>query len=152
MLSRDHIISTEQLIPRPRREVFTFFAEAENLERITPPALRFEIVSTVPIEMGEGTLIDYRLHLLGVPFRWKTVILQWEPGVRFVDEQLKGPYSRWVHEHTFRDADGGTIVSDTVHYRLPLYPLGEIAYPLVRWQLERIFAFRHRRISEYFEA
>lgn len=144
----DHILSTEQFVPRPRQEVFDFFADAENLERITPSALRFEIASPLPIAMAEGTLIDYRLRLFGVPFKWKTRITTWEPGVRFVDEQLKGPYAKWVHTHSFRDAEGGTVVSDHVRYQLPFYPVGQMAYPIVRRQLKAIFDFRSRRIRE----
>ena len=136
------------LVPRPRAEVFDFFAAAENLERITPRELGFEIATPPPIEMAVGTLIEYRLRLFGVPFRWLTRISRWEPGVAFVDEQVKGPYALWVHTHTFRDAEGGTLVSDEVRYRLPLFPLGEAALPLVRLQLRRIFAYRSRRLGE----
>ena len=136
------------VVPRPRAEVFDFFAAAENLERITPPELGFEIATRAPIEMAVGTLIEYRLRLFGVPFRWLTRISRWEPGVAFVDEQVKGPYALWVHTHTFRDAEGGTLVSDEVRYRLPLFPLGEAALPLVRLQLRRIFAYRSRRLGE----
>ena len=98
--------------------------------------------------MAVGTLIDYRLRLGGIPFLWRTLISRWEPDDCFVDEQVKGPYAMWVHSHRFSDADGGTLVSDEVRYRLPLYPAGEVAHPLVRIQLRRIFAYRSRRISE----
>jgi ligand-binding SRPBCC domain-containing protein len=147
MLSRDHILRSRQLVPRPRDEVFSFFAEAENLEAITPSSLRFEIATPSPITMQEGTLIDYRLRLFGVPFSWKTRITRWEPGVSFVDEQISGPYAVWVHTHTFSDVDGGTLVEDEVAYRLPLYPIGEIALPLVKRQLDSIFAFRREAIE-----
>ena len=136
------------LVPRPRKQTFAFFAAAENLELITPPELNFEIASAQPIQMGKGTLIEYRLRLFGLPFTWTTLISHWDEGRCFVDEQLKGPYSKWVHTHTFEDAQGGTRVIDEVCYRLPLYPLGELALPLVRRQLSRIFAFRARRLSE----
>ncbi|MFW6078788.1 MAG: SRPBCC family protein [Gemmatimonadota bacterium] len=152
MAWRDHELTTEQLIPRPRAEVFAFFADAENLERITPPSLRFEVTSPLPIRMGRGTTIRYRLRLFGLPFRWESVITRWEPGRLFVDEQRTGPYARWVHTHVFGDANGGTLVEDRVRYRLPFFPIGEIAYPLVRRQLNRIFEYRTRRLREHFTA
>jgi ligand-binding SRPBCC domain-containing protein len=148
MAPGDHTLRTELLVPRPRAEVFAFFAAAENLERITPPELRFRIVTPLPIAMAVGTLIDYELRLFGVPFGWRTRIAGWEAGRGFVDEQLRGPYARWVHTHGFRDADGGTLVTDEVRYRLPLFPAGEVAHPLVRRQLRRIFAYRARRVRE----
>ena len=144
----DHTLKTEILLPRRRGEVFDFFAAAENLQRITPPELGFEIATPPSITMTVGTLIEYRLRLFGVPFLWKTRISRWEPGACFVDEQLKGPYARWVHTHSFRDAEGGTLVTDEVSYRLPLFPVGEAAYPLVRLQLRRIFRYRTRRLRE----
>jgi len=146
--SRDHVFRAETFVPRPRRETFAFFAAAENLELITPPELRFEIGSALPIAMAAGTRIEYRLRLFGVPFSWTTLISRWEPDACFVDEQLRGPYARWVHTHTFVEADGGTRVTDEVRYRLRLHPLGEVAYPLVRRQLARIFSYRQRRLKE----
>lgn len=144
----DHLLTTETFLPRPREEVFAFFAAAENLERITPAELRFEILTALPLRLEAGTLIEYRLRLFGVPFSWLTRISRWEPGERFVDEQVKGPYTKWVHTHTFQEAEGGTWVGDEVRYRLPLFPFGEIAYPLVRLQLKRIFEYRARRLRE----
>jgi ligand-binding SRPBCC domain-containing protein len=145
---REHLHTAEIFIPRPRPEVFSFFAAAENLERITPPELGFEIATPLPIAMAAGTLIDYRLRLFGVPFRWRTRISHWEPDSRFVDEQLQGPYGLWVHTHTFHDAEGGTRVADEVRFGLPLSPFGEVAYPLVRLQVRRIFDYRARRLRE----
>jgi ligand-binding SRPBCC domain-containing protein len=148
MAAGEHVLRTEMFIPRPRAQVFDFFAAAENLERITPSELGFEIATALPIEMAVGTLIEYRLRLFGLPFGWLTRISRWEPGSCFVDEQLKGPYAQWVHTHSFRDAEGGTLVTDEVRWRLPLFPLGEVASPLVRLQLRRIFAHRGRRLRE----
>ena len=143
-----HIVRYEQFLPRPRDEVFAFFAAAENLERITPPELRFRIVTPLPVGMSAGTLIDYRLGLFGVPFGWRTRITEWRPPHMFVDEQLEGPYREWVHTHTFVDVPGGTRVGDEVRYRLPLFPAGEVAWPVVRLQIERIFRYRKRRLTE----
>ncbi|WP_420454958.1 SRPBCC family protein [Rubrivirga sp.] len=148
-----HRLHTTTWLPRPRREVFDFFADAENLERITPPELAFEIVTPRPIDIREGALIEYRLGLFGVRFGWRTEIVTWEPPYRFVDQQLRGPYRRWHHTHTFVEAAGpdgrpGTQMDDVVLWALPLAPFGEVAYPLVRAQLARIFGYRQKRIRE----
>jgi len=139
----EHVLRTSMTLARPRHEVFAFFAEAANLERITPPELRFRIVTPLPIEMGVDTRIDYRLRLWGIPFRWRTRIARYEPCDLFVDEQIEGPYRLWVHTHRFRDVPGGTGIEDEVRWALPLPPLGELARPLVARQLDRIF--RHRQ-------
>lgn len=138
-------------MPRPRSEVFAFFAEASNLERITPPTLKFRILSPLPIDMRAGAIIDYRLSLMGIPFRWRTLIEQFEPEVRFVDMQQAGPYALWRHLHEFVDVPGGTLVRDRVEYRLPLGPLGDLAHALlVRRQLRDIFDYRQRVIAALF--
>jgi ligand-binding SRPBCC domain-containing protein len=141
-----HVLRTELMLPRPRAEVFSFFAAAENLERITPPELRFSILTASPVRMGAGALIDYRLQLLGVPFSWRTRITEWRPPYLFTDEQQRGPYRSWVHTHSFEVVPGGTLVRDVVRYRLPLFPLGELALPVVRAQLARIFGYRRRQL------
>jgi ligand-binding SRPBCC domain-containing protein len=137
-----HALNSSLRLPRPREDVFPFFADAFNLERITPPQLRFQILTTAPIRMQAGTRIHYRLRLFRVPFSWITVISEWDPPTRFVDQQLRGPYRSWVHTHEFVAEGDTTLVRDQVEYELPLWPFGEIAYPLVRYELGRIFRFR----------
>jgi ligand-binding SRPBCC domain-containing protein len=147
-VSRIHILEREQVVPLPRNEVFAFFADARNLEAITPAFLSFEIIPPVPVSLDAGSRIDYRLSLFGIPFHWRTRIAAWIPGVRFVDVQEKGPYALWHHTHSFSDCEGGTRVADRVEYRLPLGPLGEVAHPImVRRMLERIFDHRRDRVA-----
>jgi hypothetical protein len=146
-----HLFEQEQLVRRPRREVFAFFADAANLERITPASLHFEIRTPQPIAMRAGATIDYDLALFGVRFRWHTLIESFEADSGFVDVQTKGPYRSWRHSHTFSDAPGGTLVRDRVEYELPFGPLGELTRRLfVARQLRRIFDFRRAAIEAAF--
>jgi ligand-binding SRPBCC domain-containing protein len=146
-----HVLERSQRLPGSPEEVFGFFADAHNLEAITPPFLGFEVVTPKPIDMHEGTLIEYRLKLHGLRLRWRTRIDAWEPGERFVDRQLKGPYRLWHHTHTFEPDGGDTLMRDVVRYALPLGPLGEVArVALVRRDLDRIFDFRHAEIARRF--
>ena len=147
---RRHWLLSRQRLARPPGEVFPFFADAHNLERITPPWLRFRVLTPRPIAMGEGALIDYRLTLHGVPVRWRTRIAVWEPPHRFVDEQLSGPYRLWRHEHRFLADGDGTLALDTVEYALPgpavVADLGQRL--LVGRDVELIFRYRGERIAE----
>jgi ligand-binding SRPBCC domain-containing protein len=145
----EHILLREQVLPGSPGEVFEFYADAANLERITPGWLGFRIATPQPVEMKSGALIEYRLKLHRIPVRWLTRIEAWEPGERFVDVQVKGPYRLWHHTHTFEAHEDGTCVRDEVRYSLPLGPLGELAHRLlVRRDLERIFDFRHASVSK----
>lgn len=142
-----HLLEREQLLTHPVDRVFSFFAEARNLERLTPPLLGFEVVNEGPIAMRAGAIIHYRLKLHGLPVDWLTRIDEWEPGVRFVDQQLAGPYRLWHHTHTFEARGESTLMRDTVRYALPLWPLGELAMPLVRRDLAQIFDFRRDNVA-----
>jgi ligand-binding SRPBCC domain-containing protein len=141
-------LTTELLLPRTIDEVFAFFAEARNLETLTPPWLRFQVVTPGAIEMRVGTTIDYRLRVRGFPVTWRSEITVWEPGSRFVDVQRSGPYRSWVHEHGFRERGSGTLATDTVDYAAP----GGWAANrlLVGPDLRRIFEYRHRALSARF--
>ncbi len=144
----------EQHLPGPPDQVFRFFADATNLEAITPAWLGFRIVSPRPIAMRAGTLIEYRLTLHRLPVSWLTRIEEWVPGERFVDLQLHGPYRLWHHTHEFRpDGAGGTIMRDEVRWALPYGPAGELARRVfVARDLERIFDFRREALlaRQYF--
>lgn len=145
---RERVLRTEQWVPAPVGETFAFFADAANLEAITPPFLNFAILTPLPIAMREGALIEYRLSLHGLPMKWRTRIDRWEPGRAFVDRQLSGPYEKWVHLHTFEAADGGTWIRDQVTYVVPLDPLSRPVRALfVTPTVERIFAHRHQVIA-----
>ncbi len=144
----EHLLRREQILPIRIEQTFAFFADASNLEALTPPWLHFRIVGTDEIEMAEGALIEYRLRLHGVPIRWRTQIEEWRPSERFVDRQIEGPYALWHHTHSFIERDGRTEMCDLVRYRLPLGPLGEIGHRLlVRRDLERIFDYRRDKIA-----
>jgi ligand-binding SRPBCC domain-containing protein len=139
-----HVLTREQRLPGTPAEVFPFFADAGNLEAITPPWLSFEVVTPRPIEMRAGTLIEYRLKLHGLPISWLTRIEEWVPGERFVDAQLQGPYKLWHHTHSFEaDGEDHTLMRDTVRYALPFAPLSEIAHrAFVARDLAGIFDYR----------
>lgn len=142
-MGRIYRLERTQQIQRPLDAVFSFFADATNLEAITPRFLRFRILSPTPVEMRAGARIDYAMSLFGMPVRWRTRITEWEPGVRFVDEQEAGPYAVWRHTHEFEPQGEATLVRDVVDYAVPLGPLGAVAQLLfVRRTLGRIFDFR----------
>ncbi len=150
---RWHLLRREQRIPRPVEEVFAFFADAGNLEAITPAWLDFRIVSPLPIWMRAGTRIVYRIRWHGLPLRWVTEIRRWEPPHVFTDVQICGPYRLWHHTHRFEPAEGGTRMRDVVRYALPFGPLGEAAHACgVRRDLNAIFDYRARTVADLLEA
>jgi ligand-binding SRPBCC domain-containing protein len=139
---------SELWLPRPRAEVFAFFADAANLDAITPAWVKFQTITPGPIDMRAGTLIDHRLRIRGFPIRWRSKITAWEPPARFVDEQIRGPYRLWIHEHLFEDRDGGTLVVDRVRYAVPFdFIVHEL---LVRRDVARIFAWRTECLKRRF--
>jgi ligand-binding SRPBCC domain-containing protein len=129
---RIHVLIRETELDGTPEQVFPFFADARNLEALTPPLLRFRVVTPAPIAMARGTLIDYRLRIHGVPVRWRTRIEEWTPSVRFVDAQLRGPYAVWHHTHDFAARPGErTLMRDTVRYGVGYGPFGELAHRLL---------------------
>ena len=146
-----HTLRREQWIPRPIHEVFAFFADARNLEEITPPWLGFRILEMDSGSFSEGTQICYGLTLHGIPIYWRTEILQWDSPHRFVDVQRSGPYKLWHHTHRFEAHEGGTRMIDMVRYKLPFGVLGRIVHALkVRGDVRRIFDYLRQRIHELF--
>jgi ligand-binding SRPBCC domain-containing protein len=147
---RERTLEIETRIGRPIDEVFAFFADAFNLDAITPPWLAFKTTTPAPIVMNVGTTIDYRLKIRGVPVRWRSLITAWEPPHRFVDEQVRGPYRRWIHEHTFEATGHQTRMIDRVRYAVWCDPL--IHDLLVGPDVRRIFALRGEAIRARFAA
>lgn len=145
---RIYQLETSLWLPRSREEVFAFFADAFNLQDITPSFLDFRIETPPPIHMEAGTLIDYRLRIRRIPVRWHTRIARWEPPSLFVDEQLRGPYRLWIHEHRFEVEGAGTRVRDRVRYAVP--GGGLVHRLLVRREVEAIFAHRTAALSRRF--
>ena len=136
-------------VARRTADVFPFFSNAFNLEKLTPPWLRFQVVTPRPIRMQVGTRIEYRLRLRGVPIRWISEITAWEPPHRFVDRQVKGPYRLWNHEHRFRDSDNGAICEDTVRYAVWGGALVNLL--AVERDVKRIFDYRREKLLEIFK-
>jgi len=151
MADKTYTMVFTQQVARPLPEVFNFFSRAENLETLTPPWLNFKILNVKPQPVQQGTLIDYSLRVHGIPLRWTSEIVEWEPPHRFVDLQLRGPYKLWRHEHRFEACQGGTLISDTINLALPLGFLGRLAYKIkVESDVQEIFAFREQKIRSLF--
>jgi ligand-binding SRPBCC domain-containing protein len=151
MADKTYTLAFTQQVTRPLAEVFNFFSRAENLEELTPPWLNFKILKAEPQPVQQGTVIHYSLRLHGIPLRWTSEIVEWEPPHRFVDLQLRGPYKLWRHEHRFGARDGGTLISDTINLSLPFGFLGQIAYKVkVQSDVQEIFSFREGKIRSIF--
>lgn len=143
-------LENELWLPQPRKLIFKFFADPGNLERLTPAWLHFQFLKSADIELRQGTRLDYRLRLHGIPLRWQSEIAVWDPPGRFVDRQTRGPYSFWLHEHTFMERNGGTLVGDRIEYAAPGGAL--VQKFLVAPDLERIFKYRHQVLDMLFNS
>jgi ligand-binding SRPBCC domain-containing protein len=151
MADKTYTLFFQQQVSRQLPEVFDFFSRAENLEALTPPWLNFKILKVEPQPVRQGTLINYSLRVHGIPLRWTSEIVEWEPQHRFVDIQLRGPYKLWRHEHRFETNNGGTLISDTISLALPLGLLGQLAYKIkVRSDVQEICSFRQEKIRALF--
>ncbi len=144
----DFRVQSSVLLRHPRQDIFDFFSRAETLNILTPPWLHFYILTPLPIEMGVGTVITYRIRLRGIPVRWVSQITEWEPPIRFEDTQVHGPYSRWVHRHIFEETAEGTLAIDDVAYRVPGGRL--VNRMFVAGEVRRIFEYRRARLLELF--
>lgn len=146
-----HVLTTQTKLNASLEQVFEFFSRAENLNQVTPPHLHFKILTPLPLQMKLGAIIDYQIQLSGVPFHWRTLITSWEPPFRFVDEQMKGPYKLWHHQHTFEQCDGYVLMTDCVHFLSPgwfLEPL--INRFFVEPKIKEIFNYREERFKDIF--
>tara|TARA_Y100000758_G_C15816327_1_gene336445 strand:+ start:104 stop:601 length:498 start_codon:yes stop_codon:yes gene_type:complete len=145
---KEFLLETQQSIPKPIEEVFNFFSNAENLEFLTPDFLNFNILTKLPIKMHEGTEIEYKIKLYSVPIKWKSLITSWKPFESFVDEQIKGPYTKWVHTHIFESIGTTCLVKDRVNYKVLGDSLTNKVF--VSSNLRTIFQYRTKRLMEYF--
>ena len=146
-------LEAEQWVPLPLLEVHSFFSEARNLEKVTPPEVGFRILSPMPIVMQVGAKIEYLVRLHGVPMRWSSLITQWNPPHDFTDEQLRGPYAVWRHTHSFSEENGGTLLKDSVRYAVPFSGLPGVRLVerfFVEPELRRIFQYRKIALREHF--
>jgi ligand-binding SRPBCC domain-containing protein len=144
----DYIVESRMWLPKPRAEVFAFFADPANLVRVSPPSLGLRLLGPPPA-MSAGATFDLRLTWFGLPLRWRTFVREYDPPFRFLDVQVRGPYARWEHRHIFLAEAGGTTVEDRIVYRLPLGALGRIAHVLVvHRQLVAMWRYRRKKISE----
>lgn len=143
--------ASEIWLPAAPSSVFQFFADAGNLNRITPTWLHFRMLTPADVSMKQGTLIDYSLKIRGIPVRWQSRIEVWEPPDRFVDAQVRGPYKKWAHTHEFQPQRNGTLVKDSVQYAVGGWILEPfVSRYLVRPDLELIFEFRRSKLNEIF--
>lgn len=148
---KEEILIASQEVSATREEVFAFFSNPANLQRLTPPWVGFQILTPQPLPQGEGAIFEYRIKVHGLPLRWRTLIETWEPGKKFVDRQIQGPYALWHHTHTFEDLPmGGTRLRDRVRYRVGFGLFGRLLAGFIRRDVERIFAYRKQVIAGLF--
>lgn len=141
-------LTCELLSTLPIHDVFAFFEDPRNLAKITPPWLRFTVTSDGDLEMRDGLMIEYEIRWMNFPMKWKSLTVEYQPPVRFADQQLEGPYARWHHHHDFEAIEGGTIIRDTVNYALPFGILGRLAHAaVVKRQLLAIFRYRQKALA-----
>ena len=147
-----YTLDSIQLIEKPIEDVFNFFSKPKNLSVITPQKLGFKILTPTPIKMGTGCIIDYKIHLIGIPIHWRSLITDFNPPHMFVDQQIKGPYTMWHHTHTFQEVKDGVEIRDRVVYSLPIGIFGRILnYYWIRKNLQNIFNYRKKVINKLFE-
>ncbi|MEE4311404.1 MAG: SRPBCC family protein [candidate division KSB1 bacterium] len=150
---KKYILETETILDMPLDEVFPFFADAHNLNRVTPPWLNFEIISDRDIEMQVGTQVQYRLKLHSIPVRWQSEITEWDPPYKFTDTQIQGPYRLWIHEHIFASEADKTIMRDRVTYAVPGRIFAQLIHSVfVKRDLDRIFSYREEVFKRIFSA
>ena len=148
---KSYYYNSESFFAKPVEEIFRFFSNAENLGLVTPPHLKFEIITPLPIEMKKGALIEYRLKIHQIPLYWQTEITVWEPPFRFIDIQLKGPYRKWIHEHRFERVGNKTKMSDQLEYAVPGGPLAPFINKIfVSKDVKKIFSYRKNKFQEIF--
>ena len=142
----------EQFIDLPIEDVFDFFSKPENLSLITPPRLRFDILTPTPLEMKEGQLIDYSLKILYlIKLHWRTLITDYQKPYKFIDQQIKGPYTLWHHTHTFEEKDGGTLIKDNLKYVIPFGWIGRVIHFIyIKHDISGIFQYRHKILNDIF--
>ena len=146
----DRLFEQQQWTPKPLNDVFDFFSDVKNLEELTPPLLNFRVVGKSTENIQEGTKIDYKLKIHGVPAKWTSLITNWQPMTQFADVQLKGPYAKWHHLHLFRSLAGGVLIEDKVVYRLPFSRFGgNFLHKFIRKDVKTIFSYRRKRIKEW---
>lgn len=149
---KTHTLTRHTTIEKPIDEVFDFFTKAENLNKIIPPDLHFEMITKLPISIKKGTVIDYKIKIAGIPFKWKTEITEWNPPYSFEDTQVKGPYKIWIHKHKFESKNGFTLMTDIINYLSPGGIFEFVPHRLfVKKKVESIFDFREKSLIKIFE-
>lgn len=144
-------LNSELFIDLPIEKVFDFFSKPENLGKVTPKSMAFQIVSPLPLQMKKGTIIDYKIKVMGIPMKWRTEITDWNPPFGFQDTQIRGPYRRWVHTHTFEEAEGGTMMRDHVEYLPPGWIFEPLIHSLIVGpQVKKIFEYRASNFNYIF--